>query len=102
MGVLTRVFVIFEPVGSVFRAVGLHVVFHVVAVLPLVSATSDSIVIPLDRYLFPHLFLTLYHTLYTALPFETRSAPFQRSWSPCCVGARTQAPHARIPCVPRI
>jgi hypothetical protein len=31
-----------------------------VAVLPLVSATSDSIVIPLDRYLFPH---TVSHSL---------------------------------------
>jgi hypothetical protein len=41
-----------------------------VAVLPSVSATSDSIVIPLDRYLFPHPFLTLYYIIYTVLPSQ--------------------------------
>ena len=61
----------------------LHSIEDDVAVLPLVSATSDSIVIPLDRYLFPHLFLTLYHIYTAALPFEILSAPSQRTYDLC-------------------
>jgi hypothetical protein len=46
-----------------------------VAVLPSVSAISDSIVIPLDRYLFPHLFLTLYHIIHPVYLFEISQHP---------------------------
>jgi len=50
-----------------------------VAVLPSVSATSDSIAIPLDRLWFPHLFHTLYYIIYTVLPSRDPLAPFQRT-----------------------
>src|ERR1700685_4311924 len=46
-----------------------------VAVLPLVSATSDSIATSISRYIFPYLFHTLTTTLYTPVspPFTVDS-----------------------------
>ena len=52
---------------------GYPMAHHGVAVLPLVSATSDSIATSISRYIFPYLFLTL-TTLYTCFS-PTRGPP---------------------------
>jgi hypothetical protein len=49
-----------------------------VAVLPSVSATLDSLVIPLGRYGFPHLFL--HSTTTYTLVFPTRGLPDPLIW----------------------